>query len=353
MRFASDNTAGAAPEILAALAEANAGAALGYGADPWTDRLENRLNEIFERDCAVLLVGTGTAANALALAALTPPWGATFAHRCAHIEIDECGAPDFYSGGAKLLLLDGAHGRIEPETLRDALPDQLCGGVHRNRPSALSLTQATEAGTLYEVDQIGALAEIARGAGLRVHMDGTRFSNALARTGASPAEMSWRAGVDILCLGATKCGALASEAIICFDPTMREELAFRRKRGGHLFSKMRFVAAQMAAWLEGDLWLTLAGHANAMADRLAEGLRAIPGVAIDHPVEANIVFAKIPTTAHRALRAAGAAYYLEPGWQSEQTDAPSVRTRMVASFETTAAEIDQFLMIVKQESPDA
>lgn len=347
MRFASDNTAGAAPEIMAALEAANAGTTLGYGADPWTKCAERRIADVFERPCAVFLVTTGTAANALALASMTPPWGAVFCHRSAHIEVDECGAPEFYSGGAKLSLLDGPDGKIAPETLERALIEQGAGGVHQAPPKALSLTQATEAGAVYRPLDIATLAESARGRGLGVHMDGTRFANALARTGASPADLSWRAGVDALCLGATKNGALAAEAILVFDRRLHEALAFRRKRGGHLLSKMRYVAAQFDALLADDLWLRLAAHANAMADRMAAGLGAIAGVSIQHPVEANMLFASLPAEAHRALRAAGAEYYLEPGWQSETPDGPTVGVRLVCAWSTTAEEVDRFLAILR------
>ena len=345
MRFASDNTAGAAPEVMAALAAANDGVAMGYGADAWTKRVETRLAEIFERPCDVFLVSTGTAANAIALSAMVPPWGSMLAHRSAHVEIDECGAPSFYAGGAKIALLDGDDGKIDIDALRRALSQQGAGGVHQSQPKALSLTQATEAGTVYSARELAERAELARQAGLKVHLDGTRFANALARTGAAPADFSWRAGVDALCLGATKSGALAAEAIICFDRSIAEEMAFRRKRGGHLLSKMRFVAAQMEAWLADDLWLRLASHANAMADRLAVGLRAA-GVRLLHPVEANILFIELPAKTHRALRGVGAEYYLEPPWQSETPEGDSVTARLVCAFSTTPEEVDQFIGIV-------
>lgn len=350
MRFASDNTAGAAPEVMAAVAAANEGTALGYGRDPWTERVERRLAALFERPCDVFLASTGTAANALALASMVPPWGSVLCHRDAHIEVDECGAPEFFSGGAKLALLEGDDAKIAPETLARALTEMGAGGVHQVQPKALSITQATEAGAVYSALEVATLAEQARGGGVAVHMDGTRFANALARTGASPADLSWRAGVDVLCLGATKNGALAAEAIICFDRSLSDALAFRRKRGGHLLSKMRFVSAQIDAWLQDDLWLRLAAHANAMADRLAAGLRDAPGVALLHPVEANLMFATIPAAAHRALRAAGAEYYLEPGWQSEEPDGPTVTVRLVCAWSTTEAEVDAFLGILCRAS---
>lgn len=344
MEFRSDNTVGAAPEVIEAMAAANTGAAMGYGDDAWTERVEARLAEIFERRCTVLLVSTGTAANALSLAALTPPWGAVFCDGEAHIEVDECGAPEFYTGGAKLLPLPSADGKITEAALRQAIAARSTGAVHNVRPKALSLTQATEAGTIYTPDEITALSSLAHTAGLKTHLDGTRFANALARSGASPAAMSWKAGVDVLCLGATKNGAVAAEAILCFDEALAEDLAYRRKRGGHLLSKMRFVAAQLEAWLAGDLWLRLAAHANAMADRLAAGLGEIEGVVLRHAVGANMLHVALPIAAHRALQAAGAEYYV---WQSPiPEDATDLNVRLVCSFETTAEEVDQLIAIV-------
>lgn len=347
MKFTSDNASGVAPEIMAALAAANEGAAGAYGGDDWTARAEAKVQEIFEREASVFFVATGTAANGIALSSITPVWGSVLCHREAHVEVDECGAPEFFIGGGKLALLDGEHGRIAPETLREALRLSGGHGVHSHQPRVLSLTQATEAGALYSAEQVAALAEIAHAAGLRVHMDGTRFSNAIARTNRSPAEMSWKAGVDILCLGATKCGAMAAEAVVVFDKSLAEEIAFRRKRGGHLFSKMRFVSAQIEAWLADGLWLRLAGHANAMADRLAAGLSAVPSVTLTHPVEANMMFAQMEASTHQALRAAGAQYYLEPAWQDEETVTGRVQARLVCSFATTEEDVDRFVEVVR------
>ena len=347
MFFASDNASGVAPELLEALGKAAGGYAMPYGNDDLTHAVEARIREVFEAPGArVYLVGTGTAANALALGCLCPPWGRIYCHDAAHIEQDECNAPEFFTGGAKLGLIGGRDAKIGAGALGAALAASQPGVVHSAQPAALSVTQATELGATYRPDEIAALAALAHGAGLPVHMDGTRFSNAVARLGVSPAGMSWRAGVDVLCLGATKCGAMAAEAVILFDPARAWEFELRRKRGGHLYAKMRFVAAQMLAWLEGGLWLRLAGHANAMADRLAAGLGQA-GAAVLNPVDANMVFARITLGQHRRLQAAGARYYLWPKAQlPEGGDAAPVEIRLVTSFATTEKDVDRFLEVL-------
>ena len=350
MDFASDNSSGASDQVLAALVAANAGAAMPYGADPWTAAAEKAVQEVFERDCAVFLLPTGTAANALALAALTPPHGAIFCHEEAHIANDECGAPEFYSAGAKLVGLTGAQGRISLDALKGALARFPRGLVKQVQPSALSITQATECGTLYSLDQLDALCAAAHGAGVRVHMDGARFANAVARLGCSPARLSWGAGVDVLSLGATKNGTFCCEAVIFFDSALAQDFAFRRKRGGHTLSKGRFLGAQMSAYLKDGHWLDLARHANAMADRLAQGLATCPGVRLPWPCEANEVFAILPRTADSALKAAGALYYHwgNRGLPADQApQAHEVFVRLVPSFATKTQEVDRFLGIVR------
>ena len=343
MLFSSDNIAACAPEMFEAMARANHGAARPYGADDATARVQALVTEVFERPAKVYLVATGTAADALALACLCPPWATVYCHRNAHVEEDECGAPEFYTGGAKLTLLGGAHARIAPDALADALRFTARAGVHNVQKGALSLTQATEAGAAYTVEQVTRLAEMAHAAGVPVHMDGTRFANAVARLGCSPADLTWRAGVDVLCLGATKNGALAAEAVILFDESKAWEFELRRKRAGHLWSKMRYMSAQMEAYLSDGLWLRLASHANAMADRLAEGLRTIPGVTIDAPLGANMMFPRFPRRGHRALIAAGALYYLWPGDQSlEGPDDEALQCRLVCSWATTTEQVDAF-----------
>src|ERR1700730_18391962 len=345
MNFASDNAAGIAPEILAAIARANDGQALAYGRDDWTQRLEHRLAEVFEHGVAVFLVGTGAAANALALAHLTPPWGAVVCHSESHIATDECGAPEFFGGGLKLLGIEGTGCKIEPDVLKRTLSGRW-GGPHHVRPTVLSISQATEAGTIYRAHEIRQLADIAHAHGLTLHVDGARFGNALVRVNASLAEATWKAGVDVLSFGATKGGALAAEACMVFDPARAAFMAERRKRAGHLLSKHRFIAAQMAAYLADDCWLLLARHANAMADRLAQGLKSV-GLTPVWPVEANLVFVSLPRALDLKLKAAGANYYVRP---SENLDlgADRVLVRLVTSFATQAAEIERFVNLCKK-----
>jgi threonine aldolase len=345
MFFTSDNAAGVHPAILAAVERAAEGPAMAYGNDPLTARVEERIRKVFEAPQArAYLVATGTAANSLALASLCPPWATIYTHAESHIETDECGAPEFFTGGAKLTLVGGADARLDAADLKTRIGAAGSRGVHNVQNGALSITQATELGAVYSLDQTARLTAIAHDAGIPVHMDGTRFANALARLGCTPAEASWKAGVDVLCLGATKNGAMAAEAVIIFDATKAFEFELRRKRGGHLFSKMRFVAAQMEAYLADGLWLTMAAHANAMADKLGAGLRAAPGCRVLHPVEANIVFAEMPLSTHRRLQKAGARYYPAiPGQDENGPDAAPFRARLVCSFETPEAEVERFV----------
>jgi threonine aldolase len=344
MNFASDNAAPVAPEILAALARANEGAALAYGNDAWTERLERRFAEMFECDVAVFLVATGTAANALALAHLSPSWGAVLCHEEAHIATDECGAPEFFGGGLKLVGLPGEGGKIAPATLARALDGQW-GGPHHVSPSILSLSQATEAGTAYRVHELRALADMAHARGLLVHVDGARLANALARMNTSLAEATWKTGVDALSFGATKGGALAAEAVVLFGNARAKGMPERRKRAGHLLSKHRFLAAQMQAYCDDDLWLTLARHANAMADRLAAGFAAL-GMPPVWPVEANEVFVALPAHVDTRLRREGALYH---PWCTQAltsgTMLPSNTSlfRLVTSFATNPEEVDRFI----------
>lgn len=350
MDFASDNATGASPEILTALVAANDGTAAAYGVDIYTQRAEASLREVFECDCTSFLVPTGTAANALALAALTPPWGAVFCHADAHVSDDECGAPEFFTGGAKLVGLPGAFGKIAAATLREALARYPHGIVKQVQPAVLSLAQATEYGTIYTPAEIAELAGLAHAAGLGVHLDGARFANALATLGCSPAAMSWQAGVDVLSFGATKNGALACEAVIFFDRQKAMDFAFRRKRGGHTLSKGRFLGAQMAAYLADGHWLELATRANRAAARLADGLAAITAVRLPWPRQANEVFAILPRAADTALKAAGACYY---DWAArglaavERPTIDEVFVRLVASFATRDQDVDYFVAQVR------
>lgn len=347
MFFASDNTSGVPDAILSALARANDGFAMGYGADDLMVQVRDRLRQVFEApQAAVYLVATGTAANSLAIATQVQPWSAIYCHRHAHIEEDECNAPEFFAGGAKLTVLGGDHARIDPADLSRVLGGA-GGGVHHAQPGILSLTNLTERGARYSVAQIAELAGIARAHGLPVHLDGARFANALVAEGCTPAEMTWKAGVDVLSFGGTKNGLMGVEAVILFDPAKAWEFELRRKRGGHLFSKHRYLSAQMAAYLEGDLWLSLARHANAMAERLESGLVAA-GVRLVHPRGGNMLFAEFPLRAHHALRAAGAMYYdwPAPPPAGAGPDHPH-QCRLVASWSTTEALVDRFLSVLR------
>jgi threonine aldolase len=353
MNFASDNGAGAAPEILEAIVAASRGVAAAYGADDHTKAAEAKLAEVFEKDAAVFLVATGTGANALALGAIAPSWSGVFCHEESHIHDDECGAPEFFTGGAKLVGIAGEGGKITPDGLLETLSRYPRGLVKSVQPGALSLSQATEAGTIYDLKELKALCDIAHQHGLATHMDGARFANAVVAVGCSPAEMSWRAGIDVLSFGATKNGALACEALLFFDPAKADAFAFQRKRGGHTLSKGRFLGAQMNAYLQDGLWIRLANRANQAADRLARGLESIPGVRLAWPCQVNEVFPIAPRTAIAPLKAAGAKIY---EWTSRAV-APSVAAkenetflRLVCSFETTDAEVDQLIAIVRANS---
>ncbi|MBV9969341.1 MAG: low specificity L-threonine aldolase [Xanthobacteraceae bacterium] len=350
MYFASDNAAGVAPAILQAIAAANGGFALAYGEDALTRRIERCFCELFEREVAVFLVPTGTAANALALAHFAPPWGAVMCHREAHVISNECGAPEFFGAGLRLVGLDGEGGKIAPQTLALALDRHEGHRPHQVVPAMVSLTQATEAGTVYRADEVAALCALAHTRGLAVHMDGARFANALVRLGASAAQITWRAGVDVLSFGATKGGALAAEAVVFFDPARAAHMAERRKRAGHLVSKHRFLAAQFEAFLADGLWLALASHANGMADRLAAALEGL-GFAPVWDVEANLVFVLLPQELHEHLQAAGAQYY---AFHSESLPTGRaippghVLARLVTSFATCEAEIEAFAAHAKR-----
>lgn len=349
VNFASDNTAGIAPGIMDAIVRANQGFALGYGNDALTRSVESRIGEVFECDAAVFLVPTGTTANALSLAQVTPPWGGVLCHAQAHIMTSECGAPEFFGGGLKLIGLSGEDCKLTPDTVERAIARYSGHVPHQVNAAALSITQATEAGTTYRVEEIAALSDVAHAHGLAVHMDGARFGNALARMNVTAAEATWKAGVDVLSFGATKGGAMAAEAVVVFDRKRAAHMAERRKRSGHLFSKHRFLAAQFEGYLNDGYWLALARHANAMADRLSEGLRSC-GVSIVWPVEANIVFALLPQTLDAKLKSAGAAYYVRPNTQAGddvKIGPDQMLVRLVTSFATVDAEVDRFVALVR------
>jgi threonine aldolase len=348
MDFTSDNTSGVSEAILDAIVEANAGPASAYGEDARSAAAAILLREIFETDVSVFLVATGTAANALALAALCPPWGGVFCHDWAHVMEDECGAPEMFTGGAKLIGLGGPSGKIGAKDFAATLA-AFPRVVKQVQPAALSLSQATECGTLYDCGELAALSAIAHAAGLGVHMDGARFANALVALGCTPAEMSWKAGVDVLSFGATKNGALACEALLVFDARKAETLPFRRKRSGHTLSKGRFLGAQMVAYLTQDHWLANARAANAQASRLAVGLAGAPGIRMPWPSQANEVFAWLPIKTDAALRAAGIRY---SGWTCREAGAAGgveeVFVRLVTSFRTAPADVETLIAIARR-----
>jgi threonine aldolase len=341
MNFISDNAYGAAPEIIAAVAQANSGAAGSYGDDEITARVTRRFCEIFGREVAVFPVVTGTAANSLSLATISPPHGAIFCHEDSHIAVDECGAPEFFTGGAKLVPLKGAGAKVTPDAIERALV-RYQGGVHSPLPSAISITQATERGTVYRRDEIAALSALARRESMALHMDGARFANALVHLNCSPAEITWKAGVDVMSFGATKNGALCAEAVIFFNPDLVRDFEYRRKRGGHLLSKMRFISAQLEAYLTNDLWLRQARAANALAQRMAAGLSEIADVELVEPVEANEVFVRLRNSTVQKLRDAGAIFY---DWDVPESGTTTIR--LVLSFLTPVEDVDRYIELAR------
>lgn len=337
--FSSDNVVPACPAIMAALMAANEGTAPAYGADAWTARLQQVAADVFEHPVQVFPVATGTAANALALAATTPPFGAILCDESAHIVQAECGAPDFYTGGARLLPIPSEDGRMRPDALSYVLDRHPAHNVLNNLPTTLSLTQATEWGTVYDPAQIAELAARARARGMAVHLDGSRLANAIASLGCTPAEATWKAGIDILALGATKNGAMTAEAVLVFDPARAEHFARRRKRGGHDWSKQRFLSAQLLAYLQDDLWLQNARQANAMAHRLAGGLFRHPGARLVYETQANEIFVALPDPAVAHLRAAG---YVFREWRTPAGLNGTV-IRLVTSYDTHIADVGALL----------
>lgn len=323
MRFFSDNAAPACPEVIAALSSANV-QDTAYDGDAWSARLDARFSDLFETPVCALWVPTGTAANCLALASLCPPYGGVICHREAHIQMDEGGAPEFYTHGAKLLLADGSGAKLTPDAIC-AVADAIRPGVHWVQPHAISITNATEYGLAYTPDEVAAIGDLARARGLKLHMDGARFANALAHLGCTPADLTWRAGVDALSFGFIKNGGMGAEALIYFDPTQGEAAKLRRKRAGHLQSKGRYLAAQLLAMLDDDVWLRNARAANAGAALLA---RAAPDRLV-HPVEGNGVFLRVTADEAASLRARGFDFY---DWNPGEI-------RLVVSWDQREADI--------------
>ncbi|MCB1363394.1 MAG: low specificity L-threonine aldolase [Rhodobacteraceae bacterium] len=346
MFFASDNSGPVHPRIMAALGDANSGFQMAYGADTLMGEVRQSLRDLFEAPgAAVYLVATGTAANALALATLANPWETVFCSPVAHIHEDECNAPEFYTGGAKLTLV-GQADRMTPDALQAAIAAEETRGVHGPQRGPVSITQVTERGTVHSLDELRALTAVAREFSLPVHMDGARFANALVALGCSPAEMTWKAGIDAVSFGGTKNGCMGVEAVIFFDPDKSREFELRRKRAAQLFSKHRYLSAQMAGYLQDGLWLDMAGRANANCARLVAGLRA-GGAEILHSPDANMVFAALPRHVHRRLQAAGAAYHLWGGQLEGEDENEPVAARFVCDWSIPEAAIDRFLGLVR------
>ena len=338
-QFASDNCAGICPEALQALLAANDGHVPGYGEDDWTRRVSDRLRALFETDCDVYFVFNGTVANSLALASLCQSYHSVICHELAHVETDECGGPEFFSNGSKLLTVRGEGGKLTPEAVLETITRR--SDIHFPKPRVVTLTQATEVGTVYRPAEVAAIAELAHAHGLRVHMDGARFCNAVAALGAAPAEITWRAGVDVLCFGGTKMGLPVGEAVVFFDRKLSEDFAWRCKQAGQLASKMRFLSAPWLGLLEGGAWLRHAAHANAMAQRLAAGLAAIPGARLLFPVEANGVFVALPDAVQQGLRDRGWRFY---------TFIAAGGARLMCAWDTQPESVDALLADLRELS---
>jgi threonine aldolase len=336
--FRSDNTGRAAPEVLDALIRANSGTALGYGADDWTARLQARFSDLFETSVRVFPVATGTAANALSLAAISPSWGLVYCSEAAHINTSEANAAGFFGGGLKLVPVEGSHGRIDAASLAEKLAAAQPGAIHRGQPAAVNLTQASDLGAVYRLDDIRAIADIAKPRGLRLHMDGARFANAITRLQCSPADMSWRAGIDILSFGATKNGGALCDAIVVFRPELADGLAVQLRRAGQVWSKMRFASAQLMAYVADGLWLRLAQASNAAAAHIAAGISGLTGLRLVAPVEANEVFLDMPSAVMDGLERDGFQFYRRS----------ATLARFVCRFDLTEDEADALVAALRR-----
>ena len=337
VKFASDNVTGACPAVLDAILKANDGDRTPYGNDQISTNLQNKFSEIFEKEVIVFPTASGTAANALALSTMTPSFGNIYCHKYSHINTDECGAPEFYTGGAKLINLNGIDGKITAKELDENINGKDI--VHHTQPSSVSITQLTETGEAYQLDEIKKISDVAHNHKLNIHMDGARFANALVSLNCTPAEMTWKSGIDALSFGATKNGCLAAEAIIFFKPELVGNLPFLMKRAGHLLSKMSFVSAQLDAYISNDVWLKNARHANAMGKKLSEGLNNHPEIKLAYPTSANEVFVKIPENIIRNLNSEG--YTIN----DDEWDGKNVR--LVTAWNTDPKDIYIFLDIIK------
>jgi threonine aldolase len=330
--FASDNYSGICPEAFAAMTEANQQHEVSYGNDRWTEKASNLIREIFETDCEVFFVFNGTSANSLSLASMCQSYHSVLCHELAHVEVAECGAPEFFANGSKVLLLEGEHAKVDGKMIERAVKKRT--DIHYPKPRVLSLTQPTELGTVYSVEELKALTDIAQHFHLRVQMDGARYANAVASLGVTPKEISWKAGVDVLCFGGTKNGIAVGEAVVFFNRELAKEFDYRCKQGGQLASKMRYLSAPWVGVLQDGAWLRYAGHSNAMAKRLESALRKIPSVKIVHPVQTNAVFATIPDKIVNGMYERGWKFYTHVGSQGE--------ARLMCSWDTTPEDVDEF-----------
>ena len=338
VKFASDNVSGACPEVLDALMKANEGDSAPYGNDDYSKVLQEKFSEIFEKEVIVYPTASGTAANALALSTMTPVFGNIYCHKLAHINTDECGAPEFYTGGAKLIPLTGINGKITPEELEKNISGT--GIVHHTQPSSVSITQVCETGEVYELDEIKKIADVAHKHKLNMHMDGARFANALVALNCTPAEMTWKSGIDVLSFGATKNGCIAAEAIIFFKPELVGNISFLMKRAGHLLSKMRFVSAQLDAYISNDVWLKNAKQANEMGKKLSDGLVKHNSIKLAYPTQANEVFAKFPREMIEHLNSLG--------YKMNEDELDGQAVRLVAAWNTQNSDVESFLESINQ-----
>lgn len=347
MFFASDNAGPVHPKVMQALVDANHGYASGYGADPIMAEVRARVRGIFEApEAAVYLVATGTAANALLLATMSKPWETIFCADISHVQEDECNAPEFYTG-AKLTLVPTVAAKMTPDALRRAILKENSRGVHGPQRGPVTITQATEKGSVHSLAELQALTGVAREYGLKTHMDGARFTNALVHLGCTPAEMTCKSGIDAVSFGGTKNGLMGVEACVIFDPALAWEFELRRKRGAHLFSKHRYLSAQMLAYLTDDLWLDMARAANARMARLHAGLSRIAGVEIDIPPQANLIFARLPRSAHQRLHAAAAVYNVWDGDHETGNPDELLTARFVCDWSSTESSVDDLLAAIR------
>ena len=338
LEFRSDNCGRAAPELIQALVSANEGSVLGYGGDALTKQLQTRFSQLFEHPVQVFPIPTGTGANALALAAVGSPFGAVYCSPEAHINTSECNATSFFGSGLKVTPVHGVDGKVDPPALDAAVSNSGKGQAHKNQPEAINLVQATDMGAVYSVSEVAAIGQIARAHGLTVHMDGARFANAVATLGCTPAELTWKAGVDILSFGVTKNGGLLTDAIVVFNPDIAKKMGFHLRRAGMIWSKMRFASAQVLAYVQDDLWLRLARQSNAAALTVAQGIAHLQGVKLIAPVQANELFVEMNPKAVDYLIAQGVLFYRR---------APNM-FRLVCRWDTTTEETTRLIALIEQ-----